>query len=291
MATYYKPSGQFSPLSFLYFIIACLIVLPILGLIYSYAIWYIPIPYINFFITAGFGFAVGIVITHLVVKIGKVRSWGMSLLFGVLGSLIALYFSWAVWVDLVINIGQSIGSEDFGIAVSNVKFLQVFNLVFQPGVLFQMIGEIKEIGVWGIKGGTVSGTPLMIIWIIEALIVLFIGATMPGAASDNPFCEINQKWFARKELPAFGVIAQPNDYLKALESGDMEVLKNITKSADPKSESHSIFTLYANETNENYLNIRNKIASVNDKKELKFEDQNIVKNISISEEFSNFLEM
>ena len=30
MATYYKPSGQFSPLSFLYFIIACLIVLPIL---------------------------------------------------------------------------------------------------------------------------------------------------------------------------------------------------------------------------------------------------------------------
>ena len=151
MATYYKPSGQFSPISFFYFLLTCLIVLPILGLIYSYAIWYIPIPYINFFITAGFGFAVGIIVTKLAVRLGKVRNTGLALAFGFIGSLVALYFSWAVWVDLVLNIGDTLGSEDIGVAVSNVKFMQVVNLVLQPGTLFSLIGEIKEIGVWGDK--------------------------------------------------------------------------------------------------------------------------------------------
>lgn len=290
MATYYKSSGQFAPLSFLYFILTSLIVLPILGLIYSYAIWYIPIPYINFFITAGFGFAVGFAISQLVVRYGNVRNKALAFGFGILGCIIALYFSWAVWVDLVLNSGETIGGERIGIAVSNVKFLEVFNLALQPSKLFELIGLINEVGVWGIKGATVSGLFLGLIWVIEAGIVFFFGALMPGGASEEPFCEINQKWFDKKVLPAFSAIAYPPNYLKALESGNMEVLTKLEKIVDTKSESHSIFTLYANETNENYLSIENKIAGVNDKNEVKFEDIQVVKNISISEEFSNFLE-
>ena len=104
------------------------------------------------------------------------------------------------------------------------------------------------------------------------------------------FVKINQKWFVQKDLPAFSLIESPAAYLKALESGDIDVLKNISKVDDVKNQSHSLFKLFANETNENYLSIVNKVAKVSDKNEVKFEEQNLVTNILISEEFSNFLE-
>ena len=108
MSTYYKPSGQFSPLSILYFILTCIIIIPLLATIYSYCIWYIPFPYINFFITAGFGFAVGLAISYFAIKHGKVRNGKVALLLGLLGGIIALYFHWVVWLDLVINAGERI---------------------------------------------------------------------------------------------------------------------------------------------------------------------------------------
>ena len=112
MPNFYEPSNKFSYASFGYFLLACLTIIPILALIYSYAIWYIPIPYINFFITAGFGFGIGLVVQYLAVKLGKVRNSKVAALFGFLGALVGLYISWAVWVDLAINVGESYGTEE-----------------------------------------------------------------------------------------------------------------------------------------------------------------------------------
>jgi len=171
-AIYYKPSGKFAISSLLYFFILSIIAFPILGLIYAYCIWYIPFFYINFLIAAGFGFIVGLLVNTIVIGKGKVRNTPLALLFGLLSGFIALYFHWAVWVDLVINAGESYGNSRIGVTVSNIKILQVFELALQPNVLFEIIGEIHKTGTWGIKGSTVSGTPLTIIWIIEILIVV-----------------------------------------------------------------------------------------------------------------------
>jgi len=54
MLNYYKPSGKFSPIAFVYLLLVCAIIIPILGAIYAYATWYIPIIYVNFLITFGF---------------------------------------------------------------------------------------------------------------------------------------------------------------------------------------------------------------------------------------------
>ena len=75
MSNYYKPSGKFSPISFVYFILVCTVALPILATIYAYLIWYIPIIYLNFLVTFGFGFAIAITVGYLVVRLGKVRSY------------------------------------------------------------------------------------------------------------------------------------------------------------------------------------------------------------------------
>lgn len=91
MATYYKPSGNFSPISIGYLAALALTAFPILGLIYAYAIWYIPFIYINFIIAAGFGFGIGLLINTFVIGKGKVRNVMLSILFGLLGGFISLY--------------------------------------------------------------------------------------------------------------------------------------------------------------------------------------------------------
>ncbi len=290
MEAYYQPSNKFSPLSFVYFIIACIIAVPILALIYSYAIWYIPFPYINFFITLGFGFAIGWVVQKLAIDLGKVRNSTLAFAFGFLGALLGLYLSWAVWIDLVINAGESYGTDRIGISVSNVKFFQVLELAMQPGILFELMGEIMDVGVWGFRSSTVSGWFLGAIWIIEALIVLVVGTIVPPGKSGEPFCELNQKWFDEQQLPAFNFLDSQMQAVQPLENNDFEALKGLSKIADPLTQDHSVFTLYANDTNENYLSIMNKKASLNDKGETEFEDSDVVTLLRINEEFSNFLE-
>ena len=288
MDKYYKPSGSLSPLSFVYFLLACLVVIPILATIYAYAIWYIPFPYINMFIAGGFGFLAGVTIAYLVVRLGKVRNGKIAFLFGLLGGLVALYFHWAVWVDLVFNISDVTGGET--IAVSNAKFGQVLSLATNPSGLFGIIGNISEFGTWGISAGAVKGTVLKVFWAIEALIIVGICSMLPPGQSGKPFCELNSKWFDEKNLKSVSFIENPAEVVKALESGDDTVFDSLELVADNKTDSHSVFTLYANETNENYLSISNNKAGLNDKNEVKFDERIIVNNISISEALSNKLE-
>jgi len=189
MSNYYTPSGKVSPMAYVYFLLATIIIFPILALIYAYAIWYIPFPYINFFIAAGFGLGIGATVNFLVVKYGKVRSYGIALLFGLIGALFAMYFHWAIWVDLVMNIGETYGTDRIGIATSNIKMGQVFTLVTNPGPLFGIIGEINNVGTWGLKGSVVSGTPLTVIWVIEALIILFVAVTTSSTMTSQQFAK------------------------------------------------------------------------------------------------------
>lgn len=281
MANYYQPSGKYSPSAFIYFLIIALIALPILGLIYAYAIWYIPLIYVNFIIAGGFGFAVGWLINKFVIGRGKVRNTKLAILFGVLSGLIALYFHWAVWMDLVLNAGESIGSERIGITVSNIKILQVFSLATNPSSLFELIGLVNETGTWGIRGGTVSGTFLSVIWIIELLIVVIVATLIPIGTSREPFCEIDNNWFSKTILPAFNVIADKSQMKTALENSQPQVFDDITK-VENTDQHHSIFTLYTSEKGENYLSIENKIAQQKDDGKIEFKDDQVVEYISIS---------
>ena len=46
---------------------------------------------------------VGFIISEFVIKKGKVRNPLLGVFIGVAGGLLALYFHWAIWIDLVIN--------------------------------------------------------------------------------------------------------------------------------------------------------------------------------------------
>jgi hypothetical protein len=289
MIKYYQPSGKFSTASFIYFILSAVIAFPILALVYTYLVWYIPFIYINFFITAGFGFGVALVISYLSIKIGKVRSPKLALIFGVLGGLIALYFSWAIWVDLVINAGESYGNSRIGITTSNIKFVQVFQLAIHPEILYELASKINEVGTWGMRGTTVSGVFLTIIWVIEMLIVVVISLLLPYASSKIPFCELGNKWFDEKVLPAFNPISNQQEMISNLEKSNQNSFDELQYASNLESQSHSIFTLYSSNQGENFLSIENKIASTNKKGEIEFKDDEFVEYIAVSSDLKRKL--
>lgn len=281
MNNYYKPSGRFSPVSLIYFLLLSLSALPVLGLIYTYCIWYIPFIYINFFIAAGFGFVVGLIINIVVIGKGKVRNVTLSLILGLLGGFIALYFHWAVWVDLVINAGESYGNSQVGVTVSNIKILQVFFLAADPGTLFGMIKEINEFGTWGIRGATVSGTFLSVIWIIELIIIVGIATIITFPRSKKPFCEMGNNWFDETVLPAFNFIEDKAKMIAELEKANNNFLDNLVGVTNLEQD-HSVFTLYTSRHNENYLSIENKKAKEDDKGKLSFDTDEFLEYISIN---------
>ncbi|RNC87953.1 MAG: hypothetical protein ED556_01835 [Winogradskyella sp.] len=289
MLKFYEPSGNFSPVSFLYFLLTSIIVLPLLALIYTYLIWYIPFVYVNLFITIGFGFAVGFAINFMVIKLGKVRNKTLATIFGVLSGLIALYFSWAVWVDLVFNVGEVYGTSRIGIATSNIKFFQVVQLALHPKELFLIIMEINESGTWGFGSTTVSGIFLAIIWIIEALIVLVLSVLAPIGQSTIPFCEHDNKWFKENELPAFNLISNPNEFIGYIENHNSDAFKELTKVPNSGESDHSIFTLYSSKKGENYLSIENKKMKKNSKGETEFDGNEFITYAMITSDFKQIL--
>lgn len=289
MDNYYTPSGKFSPTFLLYFLAVSFIAFPILGLIYAYCIWYIPFIYINFFITVGFGFLVGLVITQFVIKKGKVRSPILALIIGVTGGLLSLYFHWSIWIDLVINAGESYGSNRIGITVSNIEFLQVFSLIFQPGLVFEYIGEINDVGTWGIRGATVSGTFLWIIWSIEFIIVIAISGFLAYLEAKKPFSESTNSWYKEFELPAFNYIENKEQIIENISKSNHVGFGFLSKDIDNKTDSHSIFTLYSSKSGKNYLSIDNKTSNTDSKGKITFDNTLIVEYIAIDSELSKLL--
>lgn len=290
MEQYYTPSGKTPLIAHLYFILTALIVLPLLGTIYAYAIWYIPIPYLNFFITIGFGLAIALAISFIVIRIGKVRNVLWSAIFCLFGALLALYFHWAVWVDLVINISGSYGTDRLGIATSNIQISQVINLILQPSVLFELMAEINEVGVWGIRGGTVSGGFLTFIWVVEIIIVVFAAIMIGSAQSAKPFCEEENKWLDETNVPPMARFHDKPTLIKAMVTNDLQLLSLMLNPVmDIKTEDHAKIALYDAESGENYVTIGNEIATTNSKGEISFSTEAVVNFLKISQEVANSL--
>lgn len=259
--------------------------MPLLGLIYAYCIWYIPFFYINFLITIGFGFAVGITMLYFVIRLGKVRNRKIASILGAFGGLVALYFHWSVWADLVINAGESYGNSRIGVTVSNVEFLQVFTLAKNPGLLFELIGEINSNGTWGFKSIPVSGIFLAIIWIIEAIMVIGFSLLLARNASTVPFCELNNEFFKDKKTPELDFIEDKKQILNSLQNDDIAHLESLAKVADKEKDSHSIFTVYSSKNNEHYVTVENQKA----KQKGKFERDEFLTYFAVSSQAAKTL--
>jgi hypothetical protein len=199
----YRHSGKFGLHG-----LALAVIVPIaagfpLGFVYATLIKWIPFIYLNVFITAGYGFLFGF-LAGWAMKFGKVRNNPLAALCGAVSGIIGLYFGWNGHIH---------------------AYFESAPAFCMPGEVLNGMKYLYEHGSWTLKGETITGVVLGIVWVVEALIIVGISILTPYAMiSGTPFCERNECWLDEEKkistMEAFVQTAQ----LEAIKAGDLSPL-------------------------------------------------------------------
>lgn len=216
--SYYKSSGKFTLAGLSLGLVGGLLVGLLLAFAYAYIISYLPFVYLNFLCTIGFGALLGLAVGSLM-RLGKVRSFGVAALVALVVAAASLYFSWAVWVSVLL------GKADLQVGV--------LELAQQPAGLWEIVNKVNEVGAWKISNSTVSGGFLWLIWAAEAAIVLG-GAVIAAAGmlGTSPFCESCQSWCSHTKGLITVADVEPAELKGRVEARDFDYVKGLA----PKTE-------------------------------------------------------
>lgn len=178
--SYYSPSGKFWPPGLALAALAAPIAAAVVGIVYAYAIIYIPIGgWITFLLAIGAGFGMG-ALSGTLIRAGKIRNAALSHFVGALAGFAGFYVSWAVWTSLLLQRG---GVPELGLAYFATR----------PGEMWETIQGINAVGPWEMEGMTPTGGFLWFLWSLEALMILGPAIAMV-TFMDGPFCENCGVW-------------------------------------------------------------------------------------------------
>jgi hypothetical protein len=214
---FYSHSGKLGKRGVLWALVSGLVVGLVLCRYYVRALCWMPVVYLNPFITIAYGSAVGAA-TAIGAKLGHLRNLSVALLLGVLTGLAALYFAWAY--DPLARIG-------------------VFEEpVWDSDTLWAYMKLLYAHGSgWLWPGGpTISGVPLVAVWLVEAAVIVGLSAQIAHRwLIDQPYCEESERWMKREKNVARlalddgsadnGVDAK----LQRLSEGDLSVLAELPR--------------------------------------------------------------
>ncbi len=209
---HYKNSGSFSILSPVYILGIGMLSALILGTIYAYATFYIPIIYLSVLLTVGLGYLIG-AITGYAGKIGLVRNKAIMLVSGAVIGLITLYVAWVVWIFILS------GHEA---------------LILSPVSLIFVMIEVSKEGVWSIGNDTPTGWFLYAVWATEACMIVGFSATASKSfMGDTPFCERCVRW-AEEELEFWplSLPEHPEIIQEKIERGGIDAIQALTPEED-----------------------------------------------------------
>jgi len=281
MINYYKPSGKYSPLSLIYLLLICTTIVPVLSWLYAYAIWYCPLIYINFFITLGFGALIGVGVHFIVIGLGKVRSSGIAILFGLLAGFWGFYLHWAIWIDLALN-----AEDGEGIVASHVDYDQLLGLIRDPSELFRIATLINEQGLWSIFKMTFSGFALWVVWLAESVIILALPPITALLKAKKPFSEKHGKWAREIKLNPFSYPTP--EVVESIKEGELSSLKNLERGS--KDTHHSDLTLFDAYDNNWFVSLTAKLGETDNKGKVKFKDIDLLEYAEIDTQLARVLQ-
>jgi hypothetical protein len=180
---YYKHSGGVGPFALVMVPLLSALAALIFSIPYAYGVYYIPLIYIKFFLTLGFGFALGITVGWLG-KLFKVRNMFFMSFIGLLAGAVGAYGMWVAWFFAVIQYETG-----------------VLGLILSPMALLEIMRGLAVEGVWSIKGSTPTGWALYSVWIVEAgMVILMSAAVAASYLNDRFFCERCERWMSPSEV-------------------------------------------------------------------------------------------
>jgi hypothetical protein len=214
---FYEHSGRCGPVGVPIAAASGIVAGAICGLAYAYIINWIPLIYVSFIATLGFGFVVGAAVAWGA-RIGKIRNMMVSTALGALVGLVALYCAWVF--DPMARIDD----------------------VHEPFWRLEAIWAYMKlgyaVGFWGIgqNGGAVTGPFLAAVWIIEAVMVVGVCiVTVRKLLGEQPFCEETGQWTTN--APNIARLSLVDDQgieakLKRLLDGDLGSLAEFYRAAN-----------------------------------------------------------
>jgi len=264
---HYKHSGAVPILGALMTIVAGLLAASLLGVVYTYVLYYIPIVYFNVLLPVGLAFAIGFVVS-MAGTWGKIRNTPVLAIIGFFCGLVSLYVAWAA--DAYVR-------TSFG-----------FSWAFAPDVLIAYIQLFYERGDWTLFGDEpIAGISLAAIWVIEAAIIVGGAAfTALVANSEDPFCERCDVWAdVEKGVRRLKLERGSQASAARLLQGDLTALAE-SERAEKREYPHLRLDLATCGScqDSNYLTIQSVTESVNDKGETSTSEEALLTNLVITPE-------
>jgi len=224
--SYYKPSGKFSPLFFLYVLLIVLAAIPLTSVAYIYLSYYTPFVFLKIFATIGCGIAVGFLM-GFATKLGKARNPILVLISTVAVMCIAKYVQWTVYIPLIFSDSYQVMGITFG-----ERFLTSFYLLTEPGTVFELASVINTIGAWSIgRGGqAINGVSLLVVWIMEFIIMTLAACMAVREKPKFPFCEKSNTWYDKMPGRVEANMPENFDNMKTdIENGRYNELMQLAK--------------------------------------------------------------
>ncbi|WP_019946226.1 hypothetical protein [Hymenobacter aerophilus] len=223
---YYQPSGRFSVGGIVLLLLGGLVAAVPLAFAYTYAVWYIPFIYLNFFFTLIFGWAIGWVLQKLV-KSGHLRNPTLAGLLGVVVGLWGWYVQWCVYITLLAGAGEveQFGSR-FSVAHTSFDFNFFLGFLLSPGETLSILPELAENGTWSLFKMNVSGVLLYLVWLAELALILVFSWILPMSKAKEPYSEVAEQWAEKTVLPHPAAhFDDPAATIAALEAADWNHLQ------------------------------------------------------------------
>jgi hypothetical protein len=183
-AVYYVPPRPFSAGRLLLATLGATATAIVLALLYVWSLDQTMNLYVRLGLCVGFGMALGLA-SHLSMKWGRVYNTAIATLVACGVGLIAMYIAWAFWLHryLMVLYGH----------VSTQRLLT------DPVAMFHLMRAINHDGTWAYHGDAIQGFGLLLVWIVEAVIIVLPGALFAAntVKSQSPLCDNCRVWCKR----------------------------------------------------------------------------------------------
>lgn len=245
-----------------------------LGFVYGIVSGVMPVVYLSVVCTVIFGTALGYASIFANYFTKQLHKPSKYILAGISG-LAAWYFSWVSYIIFI--------NKDALTSISEAYFRDML-LVFQPGEVFRIMGEINAIGLWEIAGTAINGTSLAFMWAIEAVIIIAVPIILVHKQHDQPFSETQNSWYREFVLEKdFASVFGLPSFKEDLKLNPVECIENIGFGKANLYTQISIYYLAEEDTQ--YISLFNVRISSENKKE----KDEIIHMMEISKQDAQFL--
>ncbi len=270
---YYKESGTIDKIGIFKMIFIGLIGSLLGAVAYSFFIYYIPLIYFNVFATVIFGYVISYSISYGA-KIGKIRNSKLIIFLTLITSIVSIYFHWIIWLGTYLD----------------------WNYIYWfPTDIYNLMRDVAEGGMtisgrYGSGGFTIPGNLYPIIWVVEALIILYISFTK--CKPEEAFCEVCENWVKDKNELKFKIPENLNfeNFKSILEKGEIKEISSLEKLENLVEGDHLLLTFSSCDTcgGTSYLSLDNMKYKVT-KKESNYNKKPIIKKLLVTKENYNYL--